>query len=415
MNYEIIKFKDGEFELDVNVSPNEDTVWLTLDKIAELFNRDKSVISRHIRNVFKESELDRHTSVAKNAIQINGQIHYVSYFNLDVITFVGYRTKSPRIEKFRSWALSIINVNKNSYSINHIDNNYEIVKFKDGMFELDVNVSPFKNDVYLSQKQMAELFEVTTDNISLHIKNILKEEEFDDPVSEESSVTARDGKIYKITIYNLDMIFAVGTRVKSRRGILFRKWAFKVLKEYLIKGYVINTPRLETNEINFLSLINLVQSLQLEVISTKERIKKLESINFPNQKLICNNTQFDSRIFFKNLLSKSKKLIILIDPYVDINTLDILKYRPTEASLTIITSDKSYLSKKELKSFISQYGEVTLIKTNLFHDRYLIIDNEFGYHVGTSLNYIGKKISQVCLLDKEILELLLNQINTIIN
>lgn len=99
---------------------------------------------------------------------------------------------------------------------------YEIRKFIDGDFELDVSVSPKEDTVWLSQKQMAALFNVSVDNISLHIKNILKDE-LDNSVIEESSITATDGKKYKVKLYNLDMIISVGYRVKSKKGIQFRK------------------------------------------------------------------------------------------------------------------------------------------------------------------------------------------------
>ena len=141
---------------------------------------------------------------------------------------------------------------------------YELVKFIDAELELEVSVSPKEETVWLTQKQMATLFNVSVDNISLHIKNILKEE-LDKSVVEESSITASDGKKYKMKLYNLDVIISVGYRVKSKRGIMFRKWATKVLRDYLIKGYVINEGRsLVTNE-NYVRLINKVESLDERV------------------------------------------------------------------------------------------------------------------------------------------------------
>ena len=95
---------------------------------------------------------------------------------------------------------------------------------------------------------MALLFEVSTDNISLHIKNILKENELDISTVEKSSIVQIEGnrKVNRtIKIYNLDMIISVGYRVKSQRGIIFRKWANKILKEYLIRGHSINKKRIE--------------------------------------------------------------------------------------------------------------------------------------------------------------------------
>lgn len=93
---------------------------------------------------------------------------------------------------------------------------------------------------------MSLLFDVSTDNISLHIKNTIKDNELDNSVVKESSVTAADGKKYKTKLYNLDMIISVGYRIKSKRGIMFRKWANQVLKDYLIQGYAVNNKKLES-------------------------------------------------------------------------------------------------------------------------------------------------------------------------
>ena len=122
---------------------------------------------------------------------------------------------------------------------------YQLVKFEDNDFTLDVRADVDNETVWLTQKEMSMLFDVSVDNVSLHIKNIIKEKELDESVVEESSVTAADGKKYLTKIYNLDMIISVGYRVKSQRGILFRKWANKVLKNYLIQGYSINQRRIE--------------------------------------------------------------------------------------------------------------------------------------------------------------------------
>lgn len=122
---------------------------------------------------------------------------------------------------------------------------YQVVKFVDDDFTLDVRTDVGNETVWLTQKEMSLLFDVSVDNISLHIKNIIKENELDESVVEESSVTASDGKTYRTKIYNLDMIISVGYRIKSTRGIVFRKWANKVLKDYLIQGYAINQKRLD--------------------------------------------------------------------------------------------------------------------------------------------------------------------------
>ena len=100
--------------------------------------------------------------------------------------------------------------------------------------------------VWLSQREMAELFAVSTDNVGLHLKNIFAEGELEErSVTEESSVTAADGKNYRTKLYNLDAILAVGYRVRSPRGVQFRRWASTVLKEYLIKGFVMDDERMK--------------------------------------------------------------------------------------------------------------------------------------------------------------------------
>ena len=126
--------------------------------------------------------------------------------------------------------------------------NSDIVIFKNGELELEVSVSKDRETVWLSQKQMSQLFKVSTDNVGLHIKNILDEQELDSSTAEESSVVEKEGNRFvkrKIKVYNLDMILAVGYRVKSPNGVVFRKWATSILKDYMLKGYAINQKRLE--------------------------------------------------------------------------------------------------------------------------------------------------------------------------
>lgn len=109
---EVIKFENGELSLDVRVSPSEDTVWLSLDQIAKLFDRNKSTISRHIKKLFDEGELDKDSTVAKFATVQNESERLVErkieYYNLDVIISVGYRVKSKNGILFRKWVNNVL-------------------------------------------------------------------------------------------------------------------------------------------------------------------------------------------------------------------------------------------------------------------------------------------------------------------
>ena len=100
--YDLIKFNDGEFSLDVNVSPDEETVWLSLDEISLLFDRNRTVIGRHIKKIYLDSELEKNRTCAKNArVLQDGRIYQVDVYNLDVILSVGYKVNSKRGTLFR--------------------------------------------------------------------------------------------------------------------------------------------------------------------------------------------------------------------------------------------------------------------------------------------------------------------------
>lgn len=112
MNNEVIIYKDGELELQAEVTPDKETVWLRVEEMAELFNRDRSVIQRHIKNIFKEDELEQNSTCAKFAqLQNEGNRsveRIFDYYNLDMIISVGYRVKSQRGIAFRKWTSSIL-------------------------------------------------------------------------------------------------------------------------------------------------------------------------------------------------------------------------------------------------------------------------------------------------------------------
>ena len=136
----------------------------------------------------------------------------------------------------------------------------DILVFKNGELELEVTVSKDRENVWLSQRQMAELFNVDRTRITRHINNIYKDGELDEKstCAESAHMGSLAVQMYSKKIYNLDMILAVGYRVKSPNGIIFRKWATSILKDYIIEGYAVNERRLEA-----LNKVNLVQSKML--------------------------------------------------------------------------------------------------------------------------------------------------------
>lgn len=138
----------------------------------------------------------------------------------------------------------------------------EIIVFKDGDFEVNVNIDPNKETVWLTRKQISELFERDIKTIGKHINNVLKEElDNEDTVVANFATTATNGKIYNMEYYNLDVIISVGYRVKSTRGILFRKWANSILKKYLLDGYVVNER--QGDRLDYSKVLGLLNNLRV--------------------------------------------------------------------------------------------------------------------------------------------------------
>ena len=152
--------------------------------------------------------------------------------------------------------------------MNNKEQSYELIKFKDGDFSLDVKVSPKEDTVWLSLDDMAFLFDRDRSVIGKHIRKIYFQDELDESTTwAKNARHLPDGRIYQIDYYNLDMIIAVGYRVNSKRGTLFRKWATNVLKEFLLKGYAINENRVVVSNENYIELRN-------EVVSINDRLLK---------------------------------------------------------------------------------------------------------------------------------------------
>lgn len=169
-------------------------------------------------------------------------------------------------------------------------NEFKIVKFVDNSFEIDVRADINNETVWLSQEEMALLFDVDRTRIVRHINNIYKDKELDvaSTCAENAQVQIEGNRKVNrtIKIYNLDMIISVGYRVKSQRGIIFRKWANKVLKEYLIQGYSINKKRIE--------VLNKTIEVQNKMLAS--------SLNIDQEALV-------------NVIEKYTKALDLLDDY----------------------------------------------------------------------------------------------------
>ncbi len=290
-------------------------------------------------------------------------------------------------------------------------NKYETVKFNNDSVEIDVTVSPLEDTVWLSQEQMALLFNVNVPAVNKHIKNIISENELDEgsTVSKMEIVRYEGNRRVKrnINIYNLDMIISVGYRVNSVEGIKFRRWANKVLKEYLLKGYIINEERsLVTNE-NYVRLINKVESLDERVNNIEKEYKPKE---FKNTQLFFDGEFYDAYTLIQSLFESANKEIIIIDNYVDRTILDRLVVKKSGVQILIYTSINSRLLSRDIDAFNNQYGGLDVRYTANVHDRYIIIDQNKLYHLGHSIKDLGKKIFSISESDNNLISVLLSNI-----
>jgi hypothetical protein len=254
----------------------------------------------------------------------------------------------------------------------------EIVIYKDTQntdFQIEVRVED--ETVWLNRQQMAELFGRDIKTIGKHINNALREELKSISVIAKFATTAADGKIYQVEYYNLDMILSVGYRVKSQRGVQFRRWANEILKEYLLRGHLLNY-RFERIE---KKLHEHDQKFEL-IINT--RLKQAQGIFFDGQ-------IFDAWQFVSQLIKEATETLVLIDNYIDETVLHLLSKRNQKVKATIFTANITKQLETDLKKHNQQYPRIELKRFSKSHDRFLIIDQKDIYHIGASLKDLGKK------------------------
>ena len=250
-----------------------------------------------------------------------------------------------------------------------------------------------EDTVWLTQQQIAELFGTQRPAITKHLNNIYASQELDEASTcSILELMGNDGKqVYKKKFYNLDAILSVGYRVNSRNATLFRQWANKVLKDYLLRGYSVN-QRLQYIEDKIDRRLFEHEKILQE---HSEKIDFFVKTSLPPKEGLMHEGQiFDARVCVENLIKQAKREVIMIDGYVDAATFEILDVRQKGVSATIYTEriGESLLRIKELHD--SQYTDKTIELKKYaenFHDRFLIID-DVVYHFGASFKDLGNRL-----------------------
>jgi hypothetical protein len=260
----------------------------------------------------------------------------------------------------------------------------EIIYYQSDEISTHIEVRIEDETVWLTQQQMADLFQTSKQNVSLHINNIFKEKELQENSTIKEYLTVqKEGTRSvkrKVSFYNLDVIISVGYRVKSQRGTQFRIWANKILKEYLIKGYAIqgrmdllekkvNAIELKNNEFDFILKTNLP----------------------PSQGIFYDGQIFDAYVFISKIIKSAQKSIVLIDNYIDESVLMLLSKRKTKVTATLYTDKIDKQLQLDINKYNDQYSPISVAVYKKSHDRFLIIDHDTVYHIGASLKDLGKK------------------------
>ncbi len=245
---------------------------------------------------------------------------------------------------------------------------------------LELEVRMENETVWLNRQQLSELFKRDIKTIGKHINNALKEELEGLATVANFATVQKEGNrtvIRQLEYYNLDMILSIGYRVKSQSGVKFRIWANKILKDYLLKGYVLN-QRIENIE------AKLTEHDEKINLFIKTSLPPVEGIFFDGQ-------LFDAYKFAADLIKSARKSIVLIDNYVDESVLMLLTKRNVHVTAVIYTAQISKQLALDLQRHNAQYEPVVIKQFRQSHDRFLLIDNKDIYHIGASLKDLGKK------------------------
>lgn len=283
----------------------------------------------------------------------------------------------------------------------------EIILYRPDELAEHIEVRIEEETVWLSQQQMATLFNQTKQNISLHINNCFKEGELEKASTVKESLTVqKEGNRSvkrKIEYYNLDVIISVGYRVKSKQGTQFRIWATRVLKDYLLKGYAINN-RMNRLEDHVESLKTKVDQIDLQI----------NTHQIPTQGVFFDGQVFDAYELASKIIRSAKESIVLIDNYINESTITHLSKKQKGVQVLLLSKTISKQLKLDLQKANEQYGHFELKTFTQSHDRFLIIDGKEVYHLGASLKDLGKKWFAFSKMETQSVEGIINSISELI-
>jgi len=287
----------------------------------------------------------------------------------------------------------------------------EIILYRPNELAEHIEVRFDEDTVWLNRQQIAVLFGRDIKTIGKHINNVFSDGELEQKVVVAKFATttqhgAIKGKTQTINLeyYNLDVIISVGYRVKSKQGTQFRIWATKKLKDYLLKGYAINN-RINRIEDNVEALKNKVNEIDLQI----------NTHLIPTQGVFFDGQVFDAYELTSKIIRSAKQSIVLIDNYIDENTLTHLSKKKKGVKALLLTKNTGRQLNLDIQKANAQYGDFNVKQFTQSHDRFLIIDNgKEVYHIGASLKDLGKKWFAFSKMDKGSVANIINAISGLI-
>ena len=252
--------------------------------------------------------------------------------------------------------------------------------------------------VWLTQQQMTELFKTTKQNVSLHINNVFKEGELKkSSVVKESLTTASDGKNYKTKYYNLDVIISVGYRVKSKVGTRFRQWALAVLKDYLLRGYVVHQQTMALQQINMRIDAQNERIARIED-TIDEQQQQLDIVVHANEKpeemLIPTGCVWDAYKYVCDLIRSAERRIVLVDNFINEKVLTMLDKRGDGVEAEVFTRYNKQIM-LDFEKHNQQYVPIRYVQLpHAVHDRFLIVDDDV-WLLGTSVKDMGRSLCTI--------------------
>ena len=280
------------------------------------------------------------------------------------------------------------NISINNDALQPYSDNEIIIYQPDSTIKLEVR---FEDEtVWLTQQQIADLFGTKRPAITKHLANIYKTGELEE--NNTCSILEHMGndgnQRYTTKYYNLDAILSVGYRVNSRNATLFRQWANKILKEYLLRGYSVNQR-----------LLYMESRIDRRLSEHDQQIRQLSGkVDFflktslpPREGVLFNGQIFDAYVFVCDLIRRANKRIILIDNYIDESVLTLLNKRSRGVLATVCTKRIDDNLRLDIERHNDQYAPINVRTASNIHDRFLIID-DILYHIGASIKDLGKKL-----------------------